>query len=477
MIEYISTNKIFPHPDNPRKDLGDLKELKDSIKANGILQNLTIVPYVDGGEVVEDKYTVVIGHRRLSAAKLAKLEEVRCVVSDMDMRTQLATMLLENIQRSDLTLYEQAQGFQLMLDMGETASSIAKLTGFSKQTVKRRVKLLELDGDKLQEAVGRGGTLDDYTKLEEIEDVEVRNKILDKIGTNNFEWAVRNALEVQKKAHNKITLIKLAKTFAAEIDEVEEENEDGDGVENEDEVNKLTQVKSIWYGESTFEIPEDSDTVKYYFEADDWRLTIYRERTEEDDVVEDVEPAEKSEEEKRREQLKEMSEQAFSLRYDFIKSLSQSKAKKYSAVIIEYVIKQLIKNGYHNRYNTTDHILEMLGIELNDEEDVNFFDVLNESISKSRQRVLLVTVYCSLGDSLNANFHNWKGKYEENEQLSSLYDFLVKLGYEMSDEEQQLRDGTHEIFAEESADENTDNSAENPAEEYVDESADESEVA
>jgi ParB family chromosome partitioning protein len=41
MIEYISTDKISPHPDNPRKDLGDLKELKDSIKANGILQNLT----------------------------------------------------------------------------------------------------------------------------------------------------------------------------------------------------------------------------------------------------------------------------------------------------------------------------------------------------------------------------------------------------------------------------------------------------
>lgn len=54
-------------------------------------------------------------------------------------------MLLENMQRSDLTVYEQAQGFQMMLDLGESISDISEKTGFSETTVRRRVKLLELD--------------------------------------------------------------------------------------------------------------------------------------------------------------------------------------------------------------------------------------------------------------------------------------------------------------------------------------------
>lgn len=94
---YIETSKIHPHPDNPRKELGDLTELAESIKEQGILQNLTVIP--EG----EEDYLVVIGHRRLAAAKLAGLEKVPCVISDMDHKTQVATMLLENIQRQDLT--------------------------------------------------------------------------------------------------------------------------------------------------------------------------------------------------------------------------------------------------------------------------------------------------------------------------------------------------------------------------------------
>ena len=59
----------------------------------------------------DGKYTVVIGHRRLAAAKLAGLTEVPCAVVEMTEQEQIATMLLENMQRSDLTVYEQAQRF------------------------------------------------------------------------------------------------------------------------------------------------------------------------------------------------------------------------------------------------------------------------------------------------------------------------------------------------------------------------------
>ena len=67
MIKNISIELISPHPDNPRKDLGDLTELAESIKTNGILQNLTVV----SGRTTA--YTVIIGHRRLAASALARL--------------------------------------------------------------------------------------------------------------------------------------------------------------------------------------------------------------------------------------------------------------------------------------------------------------------------------------------------------------------------------------------------------------------
>ena len=123
---YIPVSKLRPHPDNPRKDLGDLTELAESIKANGVFQNLTVVPHL--GEITKEHsglYTVIIGHRRLAAAKLIGLKELPCIVVDMSEREQLSTMLVENMQRVDLTIYEQAQGFQMMLDLGDTVDEIA----------------------------------------------------------------------------------------------------------------------------------------------------------------------------------------------------------------------------------------------------------------------------------------------------------------------------------------------------------------
>ena len=101
MITYIKTSKIYPHKDNPRKDVGDVTELSESVKHSGILQNLTVVPRT------ADTYTVIIGHRRLAAAKLAGLKTVPCAIVLMDYREQLSTMLAENMQRSDLTVFEQ----------------------------------------------------------------------------------------------------------------------------------------------------------------------------------------------------------------------------------------------------------------------------------------------------------------------------------------------------------------------------------
>lgn len=129
-IVNIGLEHIHPHPDNPRKDLGDLTELAESIKKNGILQNLTVIP--KEGEPGE--YIAIIGHRRSAAAKLAGITEAPCrIVEGMTHKEQVATMLEENMQRGDLTIWEQAQGFQMMLDLGETEDTIAEKDRFQQE--------------------------------------------------------------------------------------------------------------------------------------------------------------------------------------------------------------------------------------------------------------------------------------------------------------------------------------------------------
>ena len=151
----INIEKVYPHPDNPRKDLGDLSELVESVKKKGIMQNLAVIPghWITDEEYkglcnkykekpseelrmqinkrwVPEGYTLVIGHRRCAAAKQAGLKELPCMVVDgMDKKEQVAIMLEENMQRNDLTIWEQANGFQMMLDLGGTEQQIAEKTG------------------------------------------------------------------------------------------------------------------------------------------------------------------------------------------------------------------------------------------------------------------------------------------------------------------------------------------------------------
>lgn len=201
MITNIDVTKLKEHPDNPRKNIGDVTELAESIKARGILQNLTVVPAENG------LYTVVIGHRRLAAAKQAGLTEVPCAVVDMDYKTQLSTMLLENMQRSDLTVYEQAQGMQMMFNLGVPVAEIVEKTGFAETTVRKRLKIAALPTEQMQQAVERGGKLEDYVQIADIKDEEERRELLKVVGTRDFEFSLSRAKRRQIEAE-KTPLVK-----------------------------------------------------------------------------------------------------------------------------------------------------------------------------------------------------------------------------------------------------------------------------
>ena len=206
----IAAEHIRPHPENPRKDLGDLTELVESIKKNGILQNLTVIP-VEGEP---GEYMTIIGHRRYAAGIQAGVAEFPCQIAEgLSKREQMSIMLEENMQRNDLTIWEQAHGFQMMLDLGETEETISEKTGFSKTTVRHRLNIAKLNQKVLQEKEKDEGfqlALSDLYALEQVEDIKTRDKILrEASNSRDLVWKARSAAEEARRDKVAAEIIKL----------------------------------------------------------------------------------------------------------------------------------------------------------------------------------------------------------------------------------------------------------------------------
>ncbi|MCD8087115.1 MAG: ParB/RepB/Spo0J family partition protein [Oscillospiraceae bacterium] len=454
-LEYIDVLEIMPHKDNPRKDLGDISELTESIRQNGILQNLTVVKRY--GEITGEwngNYTVIIGHRRLAAARKAGLTEVPCVVAEMTEREQVAAMLSENMQRSDLTVYEQAQGFQMMLDLGATVDQVAEETGFSQTTVRRRVKLLELDREKFKAAESRGATLADYMELDKISDPELKNKVLDTIGTNNFRNALARAIDTEK------TRQFLAER-EAEVSQWATKLPEGFDRSQYDYVRNY----GYWSRDRGCETerPEDADTVQYYYWIGQSQVDIYREKTEWEETEEERENTARKEAEKRREyELKAITQRHYFQRVQFL--LDFGAVKSHMPEICRLAAEAIWMSGSDWQYRMDSDVLRIL-LEIDARENADKEEVFRRAVEEHAGQpewTLLACAYAIMEPRIRGYYNSewngekliWEYKHAGNERLDRAYDFLQSIGYEMSDEEQAMRDGTHEVFREERDDGN-----------------------
>lgn len=211
-IVYINREHLHPHPDNPRKDLGALDELRESIRENGIMQNLTVIPQrglVDSGD-----YTILIGHRRFAASE-GILDELPCVVvDDLTDREQVGIMLCENLQRNDLTYYEQAQGFQMMMDLGDSVDEISEKTGFSKSTVKHRLEIAKLSKSTIERDRSWQLTISDLIELEKVDNVKERNRILkEAFDSSNLRNRIRQYMRDKCIRNNLSVLLSWIKPY------------------------------------------------------------------------------------------------------------------------------------------------------------------------------------------------------------------------------------------------------------------------
>lgn len=126
----ISISKIEPNPNQPRVEIGDLSELSSSIKQKGILEPLLVKPIGDG------TWMIIAGERRWRAANLAGLKEVPCIELDIDEIAIAEIALIENLQRKDLNVWEEADGLAFLgSKYGYTHEEISKKIGKSRTTV------------------------------------------------------------------------------------------------------------------------------------------------------------------------------------------------------------------------------------------------------------------------------------------------------------------------------------------------------
>ena len=428
MIKEIAIDNLYKHPHNPRKDLGDLTELADSIKESGVLQNLTVV------QMDEENYRIIIGHRRAAAAKKAGLTHLPCVVVEMDEPTQMATMLLENLQRSDLSVIEQAEGFQMMFDLGESMEDVTRKTGFSESTVRRRVKLLELDRGELNKSMAKNISLEEYEKLSKIEDRERRNSILRHIGTTNFDWFVNDAVRFEEKERKKKEMIEQAETFATRLTD----DEDSDSLFH-------VGYYSASDGAMEVEVPDLSEGHTYFYEIKANGVTIWRKMTEEEISAEKSKDAEKEKEEAEERELKEEMCEAKKTAYELRKSFAQKYVgrTKDMARLVDELANRILKDSSFS-WNWNSRFCNLFFPEKKESEEI-----VAEISNLAPAKVLFAAVYTAFEDNDTNGWSTYRREYKKNSGLDDLYELLLDLGYKMSDEEIKLRTGEHEAYLKE----------------------------
>ena len=432
-LQMIAVDKLHPHPQNPRKVIGNVTELAESIKANGILQNLTVVPNNDNWDDKSD-FTVVIGHRRLAAAKQAGLTELPCAVVEMTEKEQLSTMLTENMQRSDLTVYEEAKGCQLLLDLGDTVAEVAEKTGFSESKIRRRVKLCELDEEAFKESQIRQPTLQDYDRLNQIKDIDTRNKLLKSIGTNNFDNLLYSAVKKQETDAEKEKIEKLC------LEHGMIKAQKRDEIPSNYEYTGFFALKDL--------IGKDfaDGRKRYFYFCYGSNIYIYAEafeKQEKNDAEEEKRKLEEQRWDELVEQAEEIDERCEALRIGFMLDTNFNDSNKKQE-LVKFIVAQVAAGASRNVYRFSEVV------ENQDTENIDSY--INEHWDDNSGRMLMATAYALCQrtyEKLSFIYVEYSRKTisrKNSPDLNKFYALLCKLGYVMSDEEIQLRDGTHPIY-------------------------------
>ena len=147
----IPVDEIRPNPYQPRKVFNDeaLKELSSSIKQHGVFTPILVKKSIQG-------FDLIAGERRLRASKLAGLKDIPAIIVDFDDQEMMEIALLENIQREDLNVIEEAKAYKKLIQrLGYTQEQLAHRVGKSREHITNLLRLLKLPEDVQEYVVSK----------------------------------------------------------------------------------------------------------------------------------------------------------------------------------------------------------------------------------------------------------------------------------------------------------------------------------
>jgi ParB family chromosome partitioning protein len=134
----VAIDELVPNPAQPRQSIGDLEELVASIRNVGILEPLLV-------RQTDDGFQIISGERRYRAAKVAGLEQVPCIIMEVDDAEVLEIALIENLQRQDLSPFEESEGLHALVEQfGHTHEEVARRIGKSRSSVTETLSLVSI---------------------------------------------------------------------------------------------------------------------------------------------------------------------------------------------------------------------------------------------------------------------------------------------------------------------------------------------
>lgn len=195
----LEVEKIRPNPYQPRKTFGDdIEELAKSIRSNGILQPLTVRREDNG-------YILVAGERRLRAAKLLEMKLVPCIIIDVTERNSALLAILENIQRKDLSFFDEAEALEKLIEFyGMTQEDAAIKLGKTQSTIANKLRLLKLSPE-VRRKISEYGLTERHARAllrlsEEDKQLDmVENIYLKRMNVETTEKAIERLLEKEKE--------------------------------------------------------------------------------------------------------------------------------------------------------------------------------------------------------------------------------------------------------------------------------------
>lgn len=428
----IEAERIIPHPDNPRKDLGNLSELTASVRAVGIMQDITVMPEkcmsepkeeqeASAGDLHDGNFVALLGHRRLAAFKAAfPGGKIRCrIVYGLSRAEQVGMMMEENMHREDLTVPEQIESFQLMLDLGESVASVARKTGFSETTVRRRVSNADaVDGIR---DCGFQLTVGDMDALAGLPGKE-KMDVLKRAGDSKQLKAMVEQKKAEIKRNEAIEDI-ISKLESAGAREYEGDSWHWLETVESIQINKPEDFEPDFNGECYFRRPGR------------WDYWIYVKKEPKEKQEDNTENEARARREEARQRLNGLNDIITDKMEAFIAGIL---AKKYRSedTDVEDLRRRIFRDS---TYLDTEAVVALYG---EDEE------VALERLAKSGERELLIATAWIF---LEKQFVSWDGSLDKDaaEDVKWIAGILGEYGFPpLDEEERQALDGTHPAYGE-----------------------------